>query len=77
MSSQSYILVESRYFLHGHPRVCYGIALVEEEDGDVTILQTVCDVSSDRERVADFVELCNRIHPSEEWFAELVEQFLG
>ena len=77
MSSQSYILVESRYFLREHPRVCYGIALVEEEDGDVTILQTVCDVSSDRERVADFVELCNRIHPSEEWFAELVEQFLG
>ncbi len=76
-SPQSYILVESRYFLHGHPRICYGIALIEEDEADVAILQTVCDISPDRERVADLVELCNRLHPSEEWFAELVEEFLG
>ena len=77
MSSQSYILVESRYFFHGHPRVCYGIALTEEEDADVTILQTVCDLSPDRRRVMELAALCNRLQPSKEQLSELIEEFLG
>ena len=77
MSSHLYILVENRYFLHGHIHKSFGIALVEEEDADVTILQTVCDLSPDRRRVMELAALCNRLQPSKEQLSELIEEFLG
>ncbi len=77
MSAQSYVLVESTYYLHGRSRIRYGIALIEEDDSDDTILQTICDISTDRQHILDFVDLCNRMQPSKESFMDLLEQFLG
>ena len=74
---QSYIVVESRYFLHEGPRISYGIALVETEGEEDIILQTVCDISPDRRRVSELVGLCNRIQPTREGLMELLEEFLG
>lgn len=77
MSAQSYVIVESTYYLREQIRICYGTALIEEDGADVTILQTVSDISPDRQHVSAFVALCNRLHPSKETFAELLEQFIG
>ena len=76
MSAQSYVLVESIYYLHERSRICYGIALIEEDDSDDTILQTICDISTDRQHVMEFVGLCNRMQPSKESLMDLLEQFL-
>ena len=77
MAPRSYVLIESRYFLHGCPRTCYGIALIEEGDSVETVLQTVCDVSPDRQLVFELVELCNRTLPAKRDLVELLEEFLG
>ena len=75
--SQSYILVENKYFLHGQSRICYGIALVETDGAEDAIIQTVCDVAPDRQRVVELVELCNRTQPTREGIPELLEEFMG
>ena len=76
-SSQLYILVESRYFLQGHTRTSFGVALIETGDTEDTVLQTVCDLSPDRRHVLEFVELCNRLQPTKDQLPDLLEEFLG
>ena len=76
-SHQSYVLVESTYFLQ-HPQISYGIALIEEDgDADGTIIQTICDISPDRQYVWHFAELCNRVQPPKNRLMEMLEEFLG
>lgn len=76
-SHQSYVLVESTYFLQ-HPQISYGIALIEEDgDSDGTIIQTICDISPDWQFVLHFAELCNRLKPPKNQLMELLEEFLG
>lgn len=77
MHHQSYILVESTYFLQ-HPQISYGIALVEEDgDSDGAIIQTICDISPNRQNAMLFAELCNRLKPPKNQLMELLEEFLG
>ena len=78
MHCQSYVLVESTYFLREHPRTCFGIALIEEDDdaGGI-IIETICDISPNRQYVGYFAELCNRLKPPKNQLMELLEEFLG
>ena len=75
---QSYVLVESTYFLRERPRTCFGIALIEEDDdAGSTIIETICDISPDRQYVWHFAELCNRVQPPKKRLMEMLEEFLG
>ena len=51
---ENYIVIESRY----GDCTTYGIALVARADGRQIVLQSIPDLSPDRERVAQFVRRC-------------------
>lgn len=48
MSGQTYVLVESTYYLRKHPQIRYGVALVAHDEPIDVVIQTICDVSTDR-----------------------------
>lgn len=77
MDGQMYVLVESTYYLRKHPQIRYGVALVERDDPMDVIIQTICDVSTDRRIVEKIVALCNKIRPAKERFKELVVWCIG
>ena len=77
MSGQTYVLVESTYYLRKHPQIRYGVALVERDDPIDVIIQTICDVSTDRRLVEKIVVLCNKARPTKEKFKELVARCIG
>ena len=77
MNEQMYVLVESTYYLRGCPEIRYGIALVERNDPIDIIIQTICDVSTERWLVEKIVARCNKIQPNKDRFKELIEICIG
>lgn len=77
MNEQTYVLVESTYYLRDRPQVRYGIALVDRDDPIDVIIQTVCDVSTDRRFVEKIIIICNMTRPTEEKFKELILECIG
>ena len=77
MDEQSYVLVESTYYLQKHHQVRYGIALVEHDDPIDIIIQTICDVSTDRRLVEKIVALCNKVRPPKELLVNLIVKYIG
>lgn len=54
-----YIVVKSKYECGDKTRTGYGIAVIEECDGTICVLDTVSDLCLDAEPVEELVELCN------------------
>lgn len=72
-----YIVVKSEYINGDRTRIGYGIAVVEEYDGSVSVLDSVSDISLDIESVEGLVELCNRAELDPIHLYEVVSDFLG
>lgn len=68
-----YIIIESRY----GGFTTYGIALVACEDGQPIVLQSIPDLSPDRDRVEQFVRLCADLHLSPLHLDDAVADFLA
>ena len=68
-----FIILESRY----DGCITYGIALVSQTDGQSIILQSIPDLSPDRERVEQFVRRCTELQLSPLHLNDAVEDFLA
>ncbi len=63
-----YKVASSEISVDGEKHISYGI------DGDTV---SVNDISTDREKVEQFAELCNRLEVSEVHLLEVVEDFVS
>jgi len=56
-------------------RVTYGIALVSVDDDVMSVLESVSDLSADKDRVEKFVAVCNRLALDPVHLREAAEDF--
>lgn len=54
-----YIVVQNTYQSGSTTRIGYGIAVVTEYDGVITVLNSVSDLSADVQLIEELVERCN------------------
>ncbi len=75
----TYGITEERYALGGESRLSYGIAAYAcpQTDGTKTILTAIRDITSDKEKLLNFVETCNRLALAVEHLPDAVEDLLG
>ena len=75
----TYGIVEERYLLDEDERTAYGIAICANAnlDGIATVLEIINDITSDRERIFDFVKKCNDLELSPLHIYDAIEDFLA
>lgn len=78
ISTITYGITEEIYSLGPDSRITYGIAAYAdaENDGTATVLQSINDITSDREKIQALVETCNRLKLSIIHLRDVVEDFL-
>ena len=79
MTDVVYGISEEKYSLGGTTRVSYGIAAYAhaETNGTSTVTAAVHDITDDKEKLADFVQTCNRLELSADHLQDAVEDFLA
>ncbi len=79
MPSITYGVTEEVYSHSGSSRRSYGIAVYSDSSGDgiATILASVNDISSDREKLEELVEICNRSELSMIHLNDVIDDFLA
>lgn len=79
MMNVTYGVTEEIYSLENSSRISYGISAYadSEEDGTATIVASVHDVTADKQALAEFVDLCNRLELSAVHLMDVVEDFLA
>ncbi len=78
-STVTYGITEEVYSLGTDFRTAYGIVAYAdaEEDGTATILRSVRDITSDKEKLKALVDICNRLKLSTIHLLDVVEDFLA
>lgn len=77
MKEQQYILIKSSYSVNGIESATYGIALTDISDGYAAIIESMPNLSQDKEQVCRLAELCTELHLSPLHLADVVEDFLA
>ncbi|MBQ7346483.1 MAG: hypothetical protein IJW55_00845 [Clostridia bacterium] len=72
----SYATVRSEYAQNGSTYVTYGIALTEEENGFITILETIPNLCANQVKVQQLADLCNTLELSPIHLHEVIQDFL-
>ena len=76
MTNIKYALVEEKYIYEDTARVSYGIAAyANTEHGCGDIVLSVHDITSDRTRLSELVESCNRLKLSTLHLNDVIEDF--
>ena len=79
MNMVTYGISEEFYILKNDRRVSYGIVIYAnaDEDGTVTIIDSIRDITSDKEKLARLVDECNRLELSPIHLRDVIEDFIG
>ena len=79
MPSITYGVIEEIYSSSCSSRRSYGIAVYSDSPGDgfATVLASVNDISSDREKLEKLVEICNRAELSMIHLNDVIDDFLA
>ena len=79
MPSITYGVIEEIYSLSCSSRRSYGIAVYSDSPGDgfATVLASVNDISSDREKLEELVQICNRTELSLIHLNDIINDFLA
>ncbi len=73
----TYGIVEETYTCDSQSRVSYGIVAYGGEDGTATVVCSVRDLSSDKERLLQLAEQCNRLKLSPTHLPDVIEDWLN
>lgn len=78
MNNVTYGVVEEHHNLNGHKRISYGIAVYADADidGTVTVIATVNDITSDKQKLEELVQKCNCLELSLIHLNDVIEDFL-
>ena len=77
MQTQRYILITSSYTLGENEHTTYGIALADIVEDGANLIESVNDISDDRERVERLAELCTELELSPEHLGDVIDDFLA
>ena len=77
MEDQQYILIESTFTVNNRKHTTYGIALVVVYDESTVMIESIPDLSQDKERVLHLAELCTELHLSPIHLEDVVADFLA
>ena len=79
MPSITYGVTEEVYSLSGSSRKAYGIAVYSkpEIDGTATVLTSVNDITPDRAKLEELVQICNRAELSLIHLKDVINDFLA
>lgn len=77
MEPLQYILIENNYTVNGVKYTSYGIAIADVSDEYPIIIESIPDISHDKERICRLAELCNQMQLSPLHLANVVEDFLA
>lgn len=73
----SYALIEEKYIFGDSSRISYGIAAYSAADMDCSsVILSIHDITSDREKLAELVKKCNELQLSTVHLYDVVEDFL-
>ena len=75
----TYAVTEERYALGNESRTSYGIVAYAnaEQNGTTTIVTSIRDITSDKNRLKKLVDDCNRLELSTVHLPDVVEDFLS
>lgn len=78
MKSVTYAITEEKYTLGSESRTSYGIAAFvdAETSGTATIIYSIHDITSNKKRLLQLVDDCNRLELSIVHLSDVVEDFL-
>ena len=79
MMKLTYAVTEERYALGNESRTSYGIVAYAnaEQNGTTTIVASIRDITSDKNRLKKLVDDCNRLELSTVHLPDVVEDFLS
>ena len=79
MNTVTYGATEEKFYLGARERTSYGIAAYadSETDGTATVLAHVSDITCDKAKINELVELCNSYELSILHLNDIVEDFLA
>lgn len=79
MMKLTYAVTEERYALGNESRTSYGIVAYAnaEQNGTTTIVTSIRDITSDKNRLKKLVDDCNRLELSTVHLPDVVEDFLS
>lgn len=72
-----YITIGSTLFDGDNVRTSYGISVIQVCDGIAIVLQSVIDVSSDRESIDLLVDTCNKLELDPIHLNDVVDDYLA
>ena len=78
MKNITYAVSEEKYTFGNETRISYGIVAYSnaDQDGSKTIVASIRDVTSNKERLVELVNDCNRLELSTVHLNDVVEDFL-
>lgn len=79
MMNVIYSVTEERYTLGNESRISYGIAAYAntEQSGTATIIASVHDITSDKEKLSKLVDNCNSLKLSSIHLYDVIDDFLS
>lgn len=74
-----YGIIEETYALGEKSRVSYGIAAYAnaDVDGTITIVESIRDISSNKQKLLELVERCNRLGLSITHLHNVIDDFMA
>ena len=78
MKNITYAVSEEKYTFGNETRISYGIVAYSnaDQDGSKTIVASIRDVTSNKERLVELVNDCNRLELSTVHLTDVIEDFL-
>lgn len=79
MKNVTYAITEEKYILDNENRIAYGIAAYADanETGTATIVACIHDITTNKERLSQLVNDCNRLQLCVTHLPDVVEDFLS
>ena len=77
MEDQQYILIESTFTANNKKHTAYGIALAVVSDESTVVIESIPDLSQDKERIQNLAKLCTELHLSPIHLTDVVADFLA
>lgn len=79
MNDITYGTIAETYSIGDTTHVSYGVAVYAyvDSDGAATVIASVHNVSTQKERIDELVFLCNRYHLAPEHLSDVIDDFLA
>ena len=79
MLNVTYAIIEEKYTLGDEIRISYGISAYSNanETGEATIVASVHNVTSDKEKLIELIDDCNRLNLSTVHLMDVLDDYLS